>query len=613
MTLRRAHALLAGLIVLTALVLRVGALERRPLHFDEGNNVYFGLRWPEILALSNDNAEADPPIHRVLLGMWMEGAGPSPFAIRALSAELGMLAVALAWALARALGLGPSGALLLMAGLAISPFHIDYSQEAKGYALVSAAALGSSWAWLKIGRSRRAPAAYVACTLVMLGAHYFSAPLLGMQWLWLLADRARFKREWLKRGLAQALACAPIALWVALAWRGILAGGAKAAGGAHASEPLTVILNLFGEFALGRHAGETAGVIGGVALLLLWLAGLVLARRSPRVFWAGASAGVALLFAVAVEPRLSIFYPRFLLWTLPILLAPIAAVLARPGAARVAAALSLGLAQAWSVTAYYRAPIDAPNDFRPLIADMRPLIQSGDAALGTYIWMDGMWASYAPETRQTLTWVRDFYEQDGRGLDARMMPIAQAHRRVWHLNFNRSPEDPATRSAQWLKTNTAYAGRFSAGALSALLFETAPFAPPTARALFEDRAQIAYTPLRAQARAGDAVRVDLGWMASRPLEDLSIFVHLIGPDGKLVAQSDGDALNGLRPAFTWKPGETIDDPRALLMSAGWAPGIYQVRAGLYQRADGRRLLVADGADFVLIGTIELLQPSPRSS
>ena len=138
------------LVILLAFFFRLENLGRRPLHFDEGNNVYFGLRAPQILQDSIDHAEADPPIHRLLLGGWMVLVGTSPLAIRFLSALIGTLAVALTAQLGQALLRNRWQATVLALFMAYSAFHIDYSQEAKGYALVCALALASTLAWLRL-------------------------------------------------------------------------------------------------------------------------------------------------------------------------------------------------------------------------------------------------------------------------------------------------------------------------------------------------------------------------------------------------------------------------------------------------------------------------------
>jgi hypothetical protein len=57
---------------------------------------------------------------------------------------------------------------------------------------------------------------------------------------------------------------------------------------------------------------------------------------------------------------------------------------------------------------YYETLADPAEDYRPLIAQMRPLARPTDAALTAYIWQDGYLASYAPDLR--LTFYRNVYK-----------------------------------------------------------------------------------------------------------------------------------------------------------------------------------------------------------
>jgi hypothetical protein len=255
---------------------------------------------------------------------------------------------------------------------------------------------------------------------------------------------------------------------------------------------------------------------------------------------------------------------------------------------------------------FYAQPLDSANDFRPLVARLAPHVRSGDLAYGTYIWMDGMFASYAPHTEGRITWARDFYKQDGSDIDA-VMAQARQRMRVWHINFLRSPDAPATLSAQWLKRNGAEALRDREGNLSALLFDTQPRnTAQTDMMLFNQRVVLVQAPVPRTARPGDIVRADLSWQAAVPLDDLAIFMHLIGPDGALVAQQDGDAVNGLRPAFAWPTsGERIEESRAVVLPADAAPGRYELRVGLYARATGSRLTAGNGLDYFRLGEIEV--------
>jgi hypothetical protein len=79
-----------------------------------------------------------------------------------------------------------------------------------------------------------------------------------------------------------------------------------------------------------------------------------------------------------------------------------------------------------------------------------------------------------------------------------------------------------------------------------------------------------------------------------------VFLHLIGPDGQIVAQSDGEPAHWGRPTTGWLPGEIVVDERVLSLPDAPPAGEYRLLAGLYDPASGQRLTTPDGADAVLI-------------
>ena len=81
-----------------------------------------------------------------------------------------------------------------------------------------------------------------------------------------------------------------------------------------------------------------------------------------------------------------------------------------------------------------------------------------------------------------------------------------------------------------------------------------------------------------------------------------VFLHLIGPDGALVAQSDGIPANWTRPTTGWLPGEYITDTHMLTIPPNTPAGDYALYAGLYVPG-GERLTAPDGSDAVLLTTI----------
>ena len=189
---RRVFWIAAGLLLVLAFALRLGSIEYQPLHYDEGNNVYFGrLTFANLLKETIRTSDTDPGGHRYALGFWMDAAGPSPFSIRLFSVVFSVLTVALTYRLARQLHLSIPASLIAAALMAVSPYAIDYGQQAKGYAMGAALALVAWGCW--IGLIEGAPArrsvcavGYVVFTAAMISAHFYMVLVLGMQWVWAL-------------------------------------------------------------------------------------------------------------------------------------------------------------------------------------------------------------------------------------------------------------------------------------------------------------------------------------------------------------------------------------------------------------------------------------------
>ncbi|MCP4360353.1 MAG: glycosyl transferase, partial [Chloroflexi bacterium] len=71
----------------------------------------------------------------------------------------------------------------------------------------------------------------------------------------------------------------------------------------------------------------------------------------------------------------------------------------------------------------------------------------------------------------------------------------------------------------------------------------------------------------------------------------SVFLHLLGEDGEIVAQQDSIPLQGIRPTTSWRPGEVLSDEQTLPLSPDLPPGDYTLWLGLYDPATGQRLPV----------------------
>lgn len=96
-------------------------------------------------------------------------------------------------------------------------------------------------------------------------------------------------------------------------------------------------------------------------------------------------------------------------------------------------------------------------------------------------------------------------------------------------------------------------------------------------------------------RAGEQ-SITLTWKPARALDAaFTIFVHLIGPDGQLVAQRDQPPLQGFYPSDRWLPNHSFEDIVTLEVPADAPAGAYRLSIGLYDPMTGQRLpLLEDG-------------------
>lgn len=115
--------------------------------------------------------------------------------------------------------------------------------------------------------------------------------------------------------------------------------------------------------------------------------------------------------------------------------------------------------------------------------------------------------------------------------------------------------------------------------------------------------------------AGGPLHVDLRWRSLEAVSrDYTVFVQVIGPDGRLYGQVDSWPGQGARPTSGWRVGEEISDRYSFYVEPGAPAGRYRLIVGWYLLADMSRLPVVDSTgcevgDFYEMGTFELGQVS----
>ncbi|MEM8702414.1 MAG: glycosyltransferase family 39 protein [Pseudomonadota bacterium] len=160
-----AGSLLLVVVIVAAAALRLTDLDRTSIWYDEA------VSWSQsngtlsalLASVASDNY---PPLHNIILWLTIPVIGDSETALRLPSAVLGVAAVLLTYLVGKELA-GRVPGLTAAALLALSPFHIWYSTEARMYALQAAFGVVYLLATLKV---LKAPSALWLTLLAVSGA-----------------------------------------------------------------------------------------------------------------------------------------------------------------------------------------------------------------------------------------------------------------------------------------------------------------------------------------------------------------------------------------------------------------------------------------------------------
>ncbi len=182
-------------IVLSAFALRLYRLDAQELRGDEAFGYFFSLRsFKDIIQSTIDLMEPHPIASYFVQHLWLDVAGHSAFALRFSSVCFNLLAVALLYRLAICLSLRNSTALLGAFLLAISPYAIWHSQDARMYSMSLCLTIATVWLaveWLQ--RQRLVYAiAYVILATLALYTHYYAVYVLLALYVFVLSRALLF-------------------------------------------------------------------------------------------------------------------------------------------------------------------------------------------------------------------------------------------------------------------------------------------------------------------------------------------------------------------------------------------------------------------------------------
>jgi mannosyltransferase len=186
---------LYGVLVL-AFLLRLINLDGRPIWYDEAFAILYAeksfgaMLYGTLTPVSGAAADVHPLFYYSLLHLWMNVVGQSAFAVRFLSVAFGAATGAVVYRLARALFDRRAGAMTMLM-LAVAPFHIAYSQEARMYAQLGFFSALALFAFVLYDqtRARRWWALFVGSGAGVVYSHNLGFLILLALGLWVLARR----------------------------------------------------------------------------------------------------------------------------------------------------------------------------------------------------------------------------------------------------------------------------------------------------------------------------------------------------------------------------------------------------------------------------------------
>ncbi len=648
------------LILALAAFLRFYLLDGQSFWNDEGNSARIAERsLPLITAAAA--GDIHPPLYYYLLHFWRGVFGSSEFALRSLSAVLGVLLVGLTFAIGRK-AFGRDVGLMAAFVAALNPFQIYYSQEARMYmllAVIGAAAtffllrLWGDWSIRERGSGRgRWPLIVDLGSLIMLYAaglytHYAFPFVIITHFLivlaWTLVTRARWRHlvSWI--GLVAAagvlfLPWLPTAIRQITTWpsaRVTIDGGqmlldtlrlyvagqtlpTTAATAAIIVCGLFILIGLWNPTGFDERRAETHDVLpysirlGSIVLWWLIPVALIFAfglfKESYLKFFLVGSAAFCILLAHGIANAWGVAWGalhmpsalagrRSWAWAGLALIAVLVAVIAVP-----------------TVTAlsnYYFDPQYARDDYRGLARQIMQQQRAGDAIIldsanqwevFTYYYPDGPNVYPLPKQRPL----------DQAAVEAELADIAAQHPRLFVLYWGDGEADPQRVIESWLDAHTYKA---TEQWINSIRFAT--YAAPTrlanepsvkSGARFGEHITLdGYTLSTPQLQPGDILQLDLFWRTAAPLsERYKVFVHVLAShaNGQIVAQTDREPGGGLNPTTNWQANETIADRYGVALPADLPAGSYAIEIGLYG-LDGTRLPVSTGGNALIIGQVEV--------
>ncbi|PWH19975.1 MAG: hypothetical protein DDG58_03910 [Ardenticatenia bacterium] len=625
---RLAITIATSIVTLLAFALRVYRLDAQSYWIDEGWTLHYAALTPTQLWHTLQTTRVVPPLYHFLTLYWSALVGNGEYPMRFLSVICGTLSVPLTMRFGKALGdvrLGFVAALLM----AVSPYQIWHSQDARNYTMLTAAVLVSMWGFVALWQGQwkwRQQLLYILGTEWALLTHYHALIVIGVQGLfllvtWFLQPRGTFVRRqlYLRWGVLLLIILGLFGLWLYF--------GMGALKDYYNWIPQPTLWETYVRSALAYSVGELVpmplSVWLSLAFVVLFLCGCTYAARRRWGNWHGRHTFV-LIATYTLAPNLAawlygevrtpVYLERYLI---PVqagyLLAVAMGVLAISDGMRTilvrarlrwsghVASLSgalpllalLGIS-GWVLFHHYFDPTYAKPDWRTIAHTVEDYALPQDAILitgaGSEMVFDYYYDGHSPV----------YAEFNNPSLSAesalqRLADIAAQHRRIWYMPYG-LPIDQVLEG--WLASHAYPAWQSWLGRQRMALYVTETAFGMVERALdiaFEEspgkRLELLRIATPAQpVAAGDTAPFALTWQTSAQLAyNYQVSMRLISSLGERYAQADWPPLAAEGGTSIWRPGQAIADRRALWLPADTPPGHYQVQLAMYEPGSGQQL------------------------
>ena len=587
--------------------LRVYQLDGHSMWSDEGLSLYRAQQNLPTL-LSNiirvgdvDTRDTSPPLYFLALAGFRALAGESAWTLRFFSALWGTLSVGLIFVVGRRLFSTTVG-LVAAFLLAVSPFHVFYSQELRNYSLLVGLNLLSVyllWALTHAAGSRRASwlgLAWVATCAAMVYTHYFALFTLAFEGLALLVltawRRVDHRIVWALG--ASALAAIPLLPF------GLSRLRAGPQFDFYAMPPLEILRRGVTAYSIGmvREVGRPwPELLPFLALVGAGLAvGLLTRRWRPATLFTLGYLAVPLALLLAVSTVTPLYNgPRHLLMGLPPFVLLVA--LALGGLPRRWALLGLPVLvwltwqSAGMLDRYYFDPDYAHDDVHNAAAYLNERVEPGDVVVLHDQLISFTFNPYY-HADAPVTAVPRYASGDVEAAKTELARLAAEHGRVWFVSEPR-PRDGFPRDAlpDWL-SKTLF--RASSASFHHLWLDVGvdeyraappvtPGLPAEATALtrrWEGGIELVGYRWRAAPRLGEPLRLTLYWRASQPpRSDGRVSFALVDSAGATWWSAENGFYDRL-PMTKWPVGQIVAQDYLFSLPPGLAPVEYSLRLQL---------------------------------